>query len=81
MTMSRINFKYINMSHWGHLCLLPHLDLVVVQGYPTIQLEWWIWRVDIEIWYQFPDWFMKYVWSTVNFDFGWLKKQKEEYDY
>lgn len=78
--MSRIGLKYINMSHWGHLCLLPHIDLVVVYSYPTIQLVWWIWRLDIEFGWRFPDWFMKYVWNTMNFDFSWMKKEEDEED-
>lgn len=68
------------MGRWGHLCLLPQLDLVVIYGYPTVQLKWWIWRVDVEIGYQFPDWFMKYVWGSLTFDFSWMKKQEEDDD-
>ena len=78
--MSRIGLKYINMSHWGHLCILPHLDLCVTYSQPTLMIEWWIWRIDIEFWYRFPDWFMKYVWNTMNFDFSWMKKEEEEED-
>ena len=54
--MSRVKFKYINMSHWGHICILPHLDLCVTYSQPTLMIEWWIWRIDIEFWYRFPDW-------------------------
>lgn len=75
---SKIGFKYINMSHWGHLSLLPCIDLIVNYAMPTLQLKWWIFRLDIEFYFYLPDWFMKYVWNTLNLDFSWMKKQKEE---
>lgn len=74
----KVNFKYINMGKWGHLCLLPSIDLVVIYSSPTLQFKWWIFRLDVEFYGRFPDWFMKYVWSTLNLDFSWLKKEEEE---
>lgn len=74
-------FNFINMSHWGDLYILPSLEIGVVYSQPTITFKWWIFRIDYRIYKRFPDWFMKYVWSTLNLDFNWLKKEKEENEY
>lgn len=71
---------FINMSHWGELYILPSLEIGVVYSQPTITFKWWIFRVDYRIYKHFPDWFMKYVWNTLNLDFSWLKKEKDEYE-
>lgn len=74
-------FNFINMSHWGDLYILPSLEVNVVYSEPTITFKWWIFRIDYHIYKRFPDWFMKYVWDTLNLDFNWLKKEKEENEY
>lgn len=71
-------FRFINMSHWGDLYLLPSLYISVVYNTPTITFIWWIFRIDIMVYARFSDWFMKYVWSTLNLDFDYLKKKKED---
>lgn len=77
----KVKFKYINMGHWGNIHLLPCIDVVVQYNIPTIEFKWWIWRVDMEIYKRLPDWFMKYVWNSLNFDFSWMKKKDEKEDY
>lgn len=72
------HFKFHIMNHWGSIYILPSLEIDVVYSQPTIIFKWWIFRIDWVIWKRFPDWFMKYIWSTLNFDFEWLKKDKEE---
>ena len=74
-----VEVKFTNMSHWGDIHILPNLQLCVNYSMPTIIFNWWIFRIDIVIYKHFPDWFMKYVWNTLNLDFSWLKKQKDEY--
>jgi hypothetical protein len=74
----RFDIQYINMSHWGDLYLLPSLKLVVNYSQPTFVFTWWIFRFDFIIYRYFPNWFMKYVWNTINLDFSWLKKRKNE---
>lgn len=73
-----LDIQYINMSHWGDLYLLPSIKLDVNYSQPTFIFEWWIFRFDFIIYRYFPDWFMKYVWNTINLDFSWLKKEKDE---
>ena len=73
-----VSVRFINESHWGEIHILPALKLCVNYSMPSIIFNWWILRVDIIIYKRFPDWFMKYIWNTLNFDFGWLKKQKDE---
>lgn len=76
----KVEFRFINMSHWGHIYIIPNLSLVVTYSQPTVTFEWWVFRVDVIIYRRFPDWFMKYVWSTLNLDFGWMKRKGDEED-
>lgn len=73
-----IEIKFLTMKHWGYLYLLPSLNLDVCYSMPTLIFMWWIFRIDIIIYKRFPDWFMKYVWNTLNLDFDYLKKKKED---
>jgi len=73
-----IEIKFLTMKHWGYLYLLPSLTLDVCYSMPTLIFMWWIFRIDIIIYKRFPDWFMKYVWNTLNLDFDYLKKKKED---
>lgn len=72
------HFKFYSMNHWGDIYILPSIHISVTYSMPTIIFQWWIFRIDWIIWKRLPNWFMKYVWSTLNFDFEWLKKDKEE---
>ena len=74
----RLEVRYINMSHWGDIYILPSLHIDVVYSQPTITFIWWIFRFDFIIYRRFPDWFMKYVWNTLNLDFSWMKKDEDE---
>jgi len=74
----KIKFRFINMSHWGDLHILPSLYVSVTYSQPTITFIWWIFRFDLIIYGRFPDWFMKYVWNTINLDFSWAKKENIE---
>ena len=76
--LKRLEVRYINMSHWGDIYLLPSLHINVQYSQPTITFIWWIFRFDFIIYRLFPDWFMEYVWNTINLDFSWLKKEKNE---
>lgn len=73
-----IEITFLTMKRWGNLYLLPSLILDVCYSMPTLIFMWWIFRVDIIIYKRFPDWFMKYVWNTLNLDFDYLKKKKED---
>ena len=73
--LPKVKVEYINMSHWGNIYLLPTLYINVVYSQPTITFIWWIFRFDFVIYRRFPGWFMKYIWSTLNFDFSWTKKE------
>ena len=75
--LPKVKVKYINMSHWGNIYLLPSLYIDVVYSQPTITFIWWIFRFDFVIYRRFSDWFMKYVWSTLNFDFSLAKKEND----
>jgi len=75
--LPKVKVKYINMSHWGNIYLLPSLYIDVVYSQPTITFIWWIFRFDFVIYRRFSDWFMKYIWSTLNFDFSWAKKEND----
>lgn len=72
-----LDIRFIKMSHWGELYLLPSLYLNITYSQPTFTFIWWIFRIDFIIYRYFPDWFMKYVWSTINLDFDWLKKNND----
>ncbi len=71
------HFKFRIMKHWGNIYIFPNLYISITYNIPTIVFQWWIFRIDWIIWKRFPDWFMKYVWSTLNFDFEWLKKDDQ----
>lgn len=72
------HFKFYIMNHWGFIYILPSIQISVTYNVPTISFQWWIFRIDWFTWKRLPDWFMKYIWDTLNFDFNWLKKDKEE---
>lgn len=69
----KITFKPMRMSGWGDLYLLPHLDISMSYSRPTIQLAWWVFRLDVVIWNTLPDWAMK-VWDAITFN----RKAEEE---
>ena len=71
-----IEFKFLFMNHWGHIHLLPCLDVCVTYSMPTIMLMWLVFRLDIEIYKHLPDWFMSTIWSWLNFDF--IKRKEDE---
>lgn len=75
-----IKFEFINTSHWGDIHILPEIIINVTYSMPTIILQWWVFRLDIIIYKHFPNWFMKYIWNTLNFDFSYLKKDKDTED-
>jgi hypothetical protein len=69
------------MRHWGFIYILPVLEISVQYSLPTITLSWWIFRLDIELYYHLSDWFMKYVWGFLHLDFiDWFKKKDDEDD-
>ena len=75
----KIKFNSILMRHWGFIYILPVLEISVQYSLPTITLSWWIFRLDIELYYHLPDWFMKYVWGFLHLDFiDWFKKKDDE---
>lgn len=75
----RVKFKSILMRHWGFIEILPVLEISIQYSLPTITLSWWIFRLDIEIYYYLPNWFMKYVWGFLHLDFiDWFKKKDDE---
>lgn len=69
----KITFKPVRISGWGDLYLLPHLDISIFYGCPTIQLAWWVFRLDVVIYNKLPDWAMK-VWDAITFN----RKAEEE---
>lgn len=73
-----VKFQFLFMNHWGDLYILPNLQLSINYSIPTIIFQWWVFRLDMIIYKHLPDWFMKYVWSALNFDF--IKKKEKEYE-
>ena len=71
-----VDIQFIFMNHWGSIYILPSIELSVNHSMPTIILQWWVFRMDIIIYKFLPDWFMKHVWSVLNFDF--IKKKENE---
>lgn len=69
-----IDFEFLFMNHWGSIYILPCMKLCVNYSMPTLILQWWVFRLDVKIYKYLPNWFMKYVWSPINFDF--IKKKK-----
>lgn len=72
-----MSVKFLFMNHWGVLYLLPSLEVSITYSMPTISLRWLVFRVDLEICRCLPNWFMKYVWGFLNFDFL-VKKEDDE---
>lgn len=71
----RIKFKFTLMRHWGSIYILPNIEISVTYNIPTIIICWWIFRLDIIIYYRLPNWFMKYIWGFFQLDFiDWFKK-------
>lgn len=71
-----VDIQFIFMNHWGSIYILPSIELSINYSMPTIILQWWVFRVDVVIYKRFPNWFMEYVWSILNFDF--IKKKENE---
>lgn len=71
------HFSFIFMNHWGSFYLLPSLSIDIVYSQATWTFVWLVFRVDYKSYKRLPDWFMKYVWSVMQFDF--LKKKEDRY--
>lgn len=71
-------FDFIFMNHWGGFYFLPSLEMDIQYSMPSFTFIWLVFRISWRSYHRLPDWFMKSVWSVMNFDF--LRK-KEESDY
>lgn len=72
----KVYVKFLFMNHWGHFEFLPRITMSVVYNQPKIMIAWLVFRVDFEFYHRLSDWFMKYIWRIMMFDF--LKKKKDE---
>lgn len=68
--------KCLLMNHWGVVHLLPCLDISIIYSTPTIIFMWLVFRMDIIFYKRLPNWFMKYIWGFLNFDF--IKKREAD---
>ena len=77
----KLRTKFTRMSGFGHLCLLPHIDISMSYSMPTIIFEWWVFRFDLEIWAKLPNWMMK-VWDVITLNIlDNRSKDKEDDEY
>lgn len=76
--MAKKHFSFIFMNHWGVFYLLPSLSIDIVYSQATWTFVWLVFCIDWISHKRLPDWFMKYVWSAMNFDFLKKKDSKEE---
>lgn len=77
--IGKATFKFIFMNHWGSFHFIPNLNMSVSYSVPTFTFQWMVFRVDMCIYRHLPEWFMKYVWSIMNFDFLVKKEDTEDY--
>lgn len=72
----KIKFNPIFMNHWGIIDLLPSIRISITYNVPTIHFQWLVFRLDVVIYHELPDWFMNSIWSFLNFDF--IKRKNKE---